>query len=881
MQKKSKQKIILIIGIVCLLIFLGGYYWYEKAFKDVDEKNPTKEMEISTDETKNQNHETEADPEGYVFVENGDVDTVYEVDEDSISYDENEQIQYVNNILLIFFNDNVSSEQKKEVAASVNGKIVGQMDTMNQIQVRIEQKSFGELEQLCEKLMNHEYVEYATYDEINEISVQYIPDDPWQTVEEIKNHENEQDWDVDNPAGRNWYCEAIEAPGAWDYLEEMEDINVGVLDAELYGAHEDFTGKVTYHYKEDVLPKNYQYECAHGTHVTGIIAAEHNGKGIAGIAPIFHIQYIDFKRTKNTIKERPPLDASEELNDNEKKSSDLNDLKYVIELVRRNKCKVVNMSMGWKKTNKGKKGINRSGYLSSKCISCLLDKGEDFVIVQSAGNGKENKKLEKNIGIDAIQNGLFCCVTEENYYDEKYDFKEIKDRIIIVGACDEPENGVYYLTEFSNTGEQVDICAPGRHIYSTIHPYTYKDKNDNEIFVDGWYGYMSGTSMSAPIVTSVCAMAWSVAPQLTGPQIKEIVCNSNCTVVYGRNTDSDSIYRMVNAKLAVEAALKKAGKPIKETMDPTELFAQLPEHFVFSSGVGAWATNVYIQDDGTFIGEYRDDNQGDVGEGYPDGSVVICRFSGKFTNVKKVDEYTYSMELEYINTEEPDGKIYYKDNKKYICSYPYGFDNAEEFMVYLPGIPLSRLSEDFISWIYSLWGKEIMPSGTYGIYNVKGQYGFFGSNNPIYSNENNGQNETEQLLDLFLKGEEKAYWSYDSDQQFLITDLTAENGWVPFSVGERTDLDNDGEQEQILHSDLGDIYLDVRDHKVFVFEDNYGMAEGLSYTEYEGAIWIVYSDTQHAGRQIYQLTQYAGTNNVMTTFTLSAEYWDKQNGSVK
>lgn len=74
---------------------------------------------------------------------------------------------------------------------------------------------------------------------------------------------------------------------------------------------------------------------------------------------------------------------------------------------------------------------------------------------------------------------------------------------------------------------------------------------------------MSGTSMAAPIVTGVAGLVWSVNPQLTGAQVKAIVCASENTC-YEVPPAPDPYWTqvrlrtlgMVNAKLAVEAAVK-------------------------------------------------------------------------------------------------------------------------------------------------------------------------------------------------------------------------------------------------------------------------------------------------------------------------------------
>ena len=48
--------------------------------------------------------------------------------------------------------------------------------------------------------------------------------------------------------------------------------------------------------------------------------------------------------------------------------------------------------------------------------------------------------------------------------------------------------------------------------------------------------------------------------------------------------------------------------------------------------------------------------------------------------------------------------------------------------------------------------------------------------------------------------------------------------WDAYSVGEKVDLDNDGEKELIISGHYGGIYFDARDNKVYEFaaEMNFG-----------------------------------------------------------
>jgi hypothetical protein len=68
------------------------------------------------------------------------------------------------------------------------------------------------------------------------------------------------------------------------------------------------------------------------------------------------------------------------------------------------------------------------------------------------------------------------------------------------------------LASFSNTGNDVDIAAPGVSIYSTNK--------------GGGYGSWSGTSFSAPIAAGAAALVISSNPSLTGAQAQDALIKS-------------------------------------------------------------------------------------------------------------------------------------------------------------------------------------------------------------------------------------------------------------------------------------------------------------------------------------------------------------------
>ncbi len=145
--------------------------------------------------------------------------------------------------------------------------------------------------------------------------------------------------------------------------------------------------------------------------------------------------------------------------------------------------------------------------------------------------------------------------------------------------------------------------------------------------------------------------------------------------------------------------------------------------FWFGSGAGAWCTTLKIKPDGTFNGFYSDSDMGDDGQKYPNGTRYECYFSGKFSPLKKTGAYTYSMKCISLKCQGKDGEEKIIDGVRVITSKPYGFDNANEFFLYLPGKKSSELSEDFLSW-GTRWSVKDDVLETYGLYNVGGKQGF-------------------------------------------------------------------------------------------------------------------------------------------------------------
>lgn len=464
-------------------------------------------------------------------------DVFYEPEEESISALE-DSTTYINDAITVFFSDDATLLDKKKVVKALDGEIVGKVDFMNEYEIKIERSDFYEINNLCDELMENDKVEFASCSLAEKITPDYVPNDPW----------NLTDWDDDALDRRslysNWWIKATDTDKAWDYDEYFSDIDVGIVDTGFDPTHEDLEGKIVF--PNEFFEKN-NAPSYHGNHVAGIIGAtQDNEKGLTGIVRDGRLVCIDWE-------------ANEE--QGQKWNNSARIMTGFVNAVRAG-AKVVNFSLGSSGTIKN--GIDRlqivkdtQGKFNSYYIAKMLQRGYDFICCQSAGNGVyKNDKFA--YAVDASNNGTFCPITVDNAVKTVKGVtpQEIVDRIIIVAAAKFTGFNTYEQADFSNGGSQVSICAPGYDIYSTYYKGDGKDYNYCS------YAYLNGTSMAAPIVTGIASLVWSVNPSFTGAQVKHFVCDEENTKYEVADSSSElhlptGTMRMVNAQLAVEAAIKE------------------------------------------------------------------------------------------------------------------------------------------------------------------------------------------------------------------------------------------------------------------------------------------------------------------------------------
>ena len=155
--------------------------------------------------------------------------------------------------------------------------------------------------------------------------------------------------------------------------------------------------------------------------------------------------------------------------------------------------------------------------------------------------------------------------------------------------------------------------------------------------------------------------------------------------------------------------------------------------FYFSSGAGGWGSMFTLNSDGSFEGSYSDNEMSEAGEDYPNGTVYTSVFKGKFTDIEKLNDYSYSMTLEYVETQKPAGEEWIEDDMRFVAAEALGL-SGKEFVLYLPQTPAVETNTDFLTWWRGYYeradenGEITDPTvtlGCYAIRNTTDNFGFF------------------------------------------------------------------------------------------------------------------------------------------------------------
>ena len=503
--------------------------------------------------------------------ENGDI--TYRPRSEQITFDKDNNTIYFNNMLIVYTFTDLGDEKAEALASSVDGEVVGKISgIINALQIRVEESDLDELTKKSEILMNSDDVLFAGYDYPIDPAASVVDSNPWS---DDRNNPESDRGNEENPGGNDWWAEAIGAYTAWENAEPSGTVKAGIIDSGFDTDHQDLNGKISF---LDSYPDNSEDE--HGTHVAGLMAANNNDVGIRGVADNAELVCVDWSPTTN---DRNNRNFTNYLSTGEY----IEITKQLIE----NDVKVINNSWGAHVLSKEKYTeelygesddltflveyfvVHQTGaydsylsYIDARAkrtaiesmmifIELFLNGKDDFIIVQSAGNGYDNGGK----GYDVKRNGFYCAIDRDCFNrlnqtkrdrlnEKKITYEKIDKHILVVGAAENgrDDKGNYQMTGFSNFGTNLDICAPGENIYSTLE--------------NNQYGNLSGTSMAGPIVAGCVALLWSCYPEQTAEQIRFKLLDSCSVVANGVGDGQGNSYPFVNIGNAITP------KPLKYEM---------------------------------------------------------------------------------------------------------------------------------------------------------------------------------------------------------------------------------------------------------------------------------------------------------------------------
>lgn len=251
---------------------------------------------------------------------------------------------------------------------------------------------------------------------------------------------------MENDGGDKGVIVAVIDSGV-DYAHEDLKDNMWVNTAETpdNGIDDDGNGYVDDYYGVDIIDKkgNGDDTNGHGTHVAGIIAARNNNVGVLGIAYNVKIMSVKAAAHNGTLNQA--------------------DIAKAVLYAYENGAEVINMSFGGSASSIAVQDALQTAY--TRCV-----------LVASAGNNSENN--------------------EPTAADPVYLPNYPAALTYVLGVMSVDENGVE--SSFTNydveafNGVEYELYAPGENIMSTLP--------------GNKYGYLSGTSMAAPVVSAFAAI---------------------------------------------------------------------------------------------------------------------------------------------------------------------------------------------------------------------------------------------------------------------------------------------------------------------------------------------------------------------------------------
>ncbi len=358
---------------------------------------------------------------------------------------------YVQGQIVVKFKDGISDAAINQDLLRYNASVKSHNLAINTIVIAV---PVGQEENIRAQLTRDGLVKYAKPDFI--MHTQSVPNDTYFANQ----------WGLSN-SGQNIRGQTgvanddIHAEAAWS-VATGAGIKVAILDTGIDLNHPDLAGKVVT--QRVFITSSIDDGFGHGTHVSGIIAANsNNNQGIAGTCPGCQLMI------------GKVLDDSG--------SGPNSGIANAITWAADNGANVISMSLA---------GQNFPQDIQD-AVNYAWNK--NVVVVAAAGNcGDSNFRL----------NG---CTTEN-----PMEYPAALQNVVSVANTDNKDQ----KSSTSNYGSWVKIAAPGTNIFSTLPTHSYALQASHHTALN--YDYLTGTSQATPMVAGVAALIWSTLPAGTANQ---------------------------------------------------------------------------------------------------------------------------------------------------------------------------------------------------------------------------------------------------------------------------------------------------------------------------------------------------------------------------
>ena len=326
----------------------------------------------------------------------------------------------------------------------------------------IKYNSDKNIEEAVNEIYNTGEVEYAQPKYIQQVS--FTPNDP--------------------SLGSQYYINKIQAPAGWDIQQGDTNVVIGIVDSGIDWDHPDLAGNVKMNYAD---PINGVDDDADG------FIDNFRGWDLAGA---------DYN---NVVGDNNPMIMGSNNNHGSHVSGDAS-------AVTNNgvgvagtgfKCKIMGIKCSADNDTRGAGGV---GYIITGYEGIKYAADHGCAVINCSWGGGGGGQFEQDVITYATinKNSLVVCAAGNDasslsFYPASYKY------VLSVAST----NSSDARSSFSNFGNNIDVCAPGSGIYSTIWNNSYTT--------------FDGTSMASPIAAGVCAIVKSQFPSYNALQVGEKV----------------------------------------------------------------------------------------------------------------------------------------------------------------------------------------------------------------------------------------------------------------------------------------------------------------------------------------------------------------------